>query len=97
MSGQDDPQNHPNLDAPAEIVADSSLSKQEKVEVLEDLEQDARQLAIASNEGMSGGEPTALSEVLQAKEGLQPPTELADNSGPKGSGARRPTGSGKPG
>ena len=51
MSGQDDPQNHPNLDAPAEIVANSSLSKQEKVEVLEDLEQDARQLAYRFKRG----------------------------------------------
>ena len=70
MSRQDNPQNHPNFDAPVEIVADPSLSKQEKAEALEDLEQDARQLAIASGEGMSGGEPTALAEVLHAKEAL---------------------------
>ena len=74
MSRQDNPQNHPNFDAPIEIVADPSLSKQEKAEALEDLEQDARQLAIASGEGMSGGEPTALAEVLHAKEALELPS-----------------------
>jgi hypothetical protein len=71
MSRQDNPPTHPNFDAPIEVVADPSLSKQEKAEALEDLEQDARQLAIASGEGMSGGEPTALAEVLHAKEALE--------------------------
>src|ERR1700723_760590 len=56
MPRQDDPQTHPNFDAPIEIVADPSLSKQEKAETLEDLEQDARRLAIASGAGMRGGE-----------------------------------------
>jgi hypothetical protein len=49
---------------PIEVITDPLLSKQEKAESLEDLEQDARQLATASGEGMSGGEPTALAEVL---------------------------------
>ena len=51
MSRQDNPQSQPNFDAPIEFVADPSLSKQEKAEALEDLEQNARQLAIASGEG----------------------------------------------
>ncbi len=59
-----------NFDAPNKVVVDPSLSTQEKVKALEDLEQHARQLAIASNEGMSGGEPTALAEVLHAEEAL---------------------------
>ena len=73
MPKQDNPQTHVNFDAPLEVVADPSLSMPEKTKALEDLEQDARQLAIASSEGMSGGEPTALAEVLQAKEVLEPP------------------------
>ena len=78
MPKQDNPQTHANFDAPLEVVADPSLSVPEKAKALEDLEQDARQLAIASSEGMSGGEPTALAEVLQAKEGLEsPPLDLA--------------------
>ena len=95
MSRQDDPQTHPNFDAPIEIVADPSLSKQEKAETLEDLEQDARQLAIASGEGMSGGEPTALAEVLHAKEALElPSTDFAYELVLKDVEARRLTGDG---
>jgi hypothetical protein len=95
MSRQDDPQTHPNFDAPIEIVADHSLSKQEKAETLEDLEQDARQLAIASGEGMSGGEPTALAEVLHAKEALElPSTDFAYELVLKDLEARRLTGDG---
>jgi hypothetical protein len=43
MSQRDHPQTRPNFDAPIEIVADPSLSKQEKAKALEDLEQEARQ------------------------------------------------------
>jgi hypothetical protein len=69
---------HESFDAPRDVVADPTLSRQEKAEALEALEQDARQLAVASGEGMSGGEPAELSEVLQAKEALDlPPTEFA--------------------
>jgi osmotically inducible protein OsmC len=63
-------QPHANFETPAQIVADPDLSSQEKVELLEELEQDARQLATASSEGMHGGEPTNLHEVLDAKEAL---------------------------
>jgi hypothetical protein len=66
------------LRRPIEVVTDPSLSKQEKAKALEDLEQDAQQLAIASGEGMSGGEPTPLAEVLRAKEALGlPSTDFA--------------------
>lgn len=60
-------QPHANFETPAQIVTDPALSSQEKVEILEELEQDARQLATASAEGMQGGEPTNLHEVLDAK------------------------------
>jgi hypothetical protein len=69
MSQRDHPQTRPNFDAPIEIVADRSPSKQEKAEALEDLEQDAWQLAIASGEGMGGGEPTALAESAPCERG----------------------------
>jgi hypothetical protein len=52
---------------PAEVVADPSLSARDKATALNTLEQDARQMAVASAEGMSGGEETNLREVLQAK------------------------------
>jgi len=58
------------FDEPHEVVADSSLSKSQKVETLDALEQDARQLAEASSEGMGGGERNKLQEVLIAKDAL---------------------------
>ena len=58
-----------HFDEPHEVV-DSSLSKVQKVEVLDTLEQDARQLAEASSEGMAGGERNKLHDVLVAKDKL---------------------------
>ncbi len=80
MSQRDHPQTRPNFDAPIEIVADPSLSKQEKAKALEDLEEEAQQLAIASGKGMGGGEPTALAEVLHAKEALELPVRISPMS-----------------
>ena len=58
---------------PHEVVVDSSLSKAQKVEALDTLEQDARQLAEASSEGMGGGERGKLHEVLVAEDALTLP------------------------
>ena len=58
------------FDEPQDVLVDSSLSKAQKVEALDTLEQDARQLAEASSEGMAGGERNKLQEVLIAKEKL---------------------------
>ena len=67
-----------NFETPLEIVADPAHWKHEKVEALDRLEQDARLLANASNEGMAGGEPTNLQEVLNAKAALElSPTDHA--------------------
>ena len=55
------------FEAPSDVVADPALSVHEKREALDTLEQDARQLAEASTEGMAGGEPNNLDDVLQAK------------------------------
>lgn len=59
---------------PHEVVVDSSLSKAQKVEALSTLEQDARQLAEASSEGMVGGEPNKLHDVLIAEDALVSPS-----------------------
>jgi hypothetical protein len=55
-----------HFDHPHEVVRDASLSKAGKVKALDVLEQDARQLAEASSEGMAGGERNKLHEVLVA-------------------------------
>ena len=69
---------HAHFDAPHEVVVDPALSKEQKIEALDSLEQDARQLAIASSEGMSDGETTGLQEVLHARDVLEmPPLSIA--------------------
>jgi hypothetical protein len=69
-----------HFDEPQEVVADSSLTKPEKVKALDTLEQDARQLSEASAEGMDGGERTKLHEVLKAKETLAPTPKPASTA-----------------
>ncbi len=64
---------HAHFDAPHDIVVDPVLSKEQKIDALSSLEQDARQLAIASSEGMSGGEETGLQEVLHARDVVELP------------------------
>ena len=64
---------HANFETPHEVVADPALLKQGKVEALDAVEQDARLLATASAEGITGGEPSNLHEVLDAKEALELP------------------------
>jgi len=69
---------HAHFEAPHEVVVDPGLSKEQKLEALDSLEQDARQLAIASSEGMSDGETTGLQEVLHARDVLEmPPLSIA--------------------
>ncbi len=71
-------QPHAHFEHPTEIVADTSLSKDEKLRALEALEQDARQLSTAAAEGMEGGEDNRLDEVLDAKDALDlPPADVA--------------------
>jgi hypothetical protein len=61
------------FDEPHEVLVDSSMSKAQKVEALDTLEQDARRLAEASSEGMGGGERNKLHDVLIAKNTLALP------------------------
>ena len=53
-----------------DVLMDVSLSADEKSQVLDSLELDARLLETAASEGMSGGELNKLYEVLQAKDHL---------------------------
>ena len=68
---------HSHYDHPVDVVVDPDLTKAQKRTALDALEQDARQLATASDEGMSGGEATRLHDVLAAKDVLDlPPSEI---------------------
>jgi hypothetical protein len=70
---------HAHFDDPQQIVADPALSKQDKLEALAMLEQDARLLATATEEGMTGGEQSNLRDVLKAKKALEGPDHAASN------------------
>ena len=59
---------------PAEVLTDRTLSAAQKRQALNSLEQDARQLAVASAEGMTGGEQTQLQDVLEAERSLEQPS-----------------------
>ena len=65
------------FEEPRDVVADSTLSKEQKVTALETLEQDARQMSEAASEGMAGGERNKLRDVLEARDtlALQPLNE----------------------
>ena len=52
---------------PKEVVSCVDLSKAEKTAVLKQWEIDARLLQVASEEGMTGGEPNHLIEVKKAQ------------------------------
>jgi hypothetical protein len=62
---------HSHFDNPEQVLADPTLSTQEKLEALDALEQDARLLATATEEGMIGGEQSKLRDILNAKEALE--------------------------
>jgi hypothetical protein len=73
---------HQHFDEPQQVVTDPALSDQDKAEALETLEQDARLLAKATEEGMAGGERSKLPEVLSAKKALGTSTDAAKNPPP---------------
>jgi len=66
---------------PAHMAVDPALSKDQQAHALAAMEQDARQLSTATAEGMGGGEPTRLHEVLVAKNTLDLPAD-SDSGGP---------------
>lgn len=65
------PENH--YQSPVEVAKDETLTKEEKKTALDTWEQDARQLLVASNEGMPEGPDHRLGEVFRAKEKINKP------------------------
>jgi hypothetical protein len=66
---------------PVEVLRDRRLNRREKLEILEAWELEARELAVASEENMAGGEPSMLEEVVQARVELGDVTDPADDNG----------------
>lgn len=55
-----------SFDSPADVLTAVSLTHEQKVEILRRWEADARELMVASDENMGGGEPPRLDEVHSA-------------------------------
>ncbi|WP_026941567.1 hypothetical protein [Hellea balneolensis] len=64
---------------PAKLTADKSLSDAEKVKLLQCWHDDEEALIRASAEGLSGGEPSRLQEVLEVLKDLKCQDELNNN------------------
>lgn len=56
--------------SPAAVTQENSLSREQKIRILQQWEYDARELAVAEEENMAGGPPNRLDEVLQALRSL---------------------------
>jgi hypothetical protein len=75
---------------PGDVVNDRRLSREEKLTVLEAWELEARALAVASEENMSGGESDQLAAVVKARLALGDETHpTTDTGAPTKQGARR--------
>jgi CBS domain-containing protein len=53
--------------APDQVEHDPELSREDKLAILASWEEDARELEVAEEENMAGGEPSRLAEVLAAR------------------------------
>ena len=59
-----------NFASPADVVKDETLTTKQKHDALTEWEQDAVRLSVATEEGVSGGEPSRLDEVKDAQNKL---------------------------
>ncbi|HWA90956.1 MAG TPA: hypothetical protein VG889_13025 [Rhizomicrobium sp.] len=57
--------------APSDVVRDRRFSDAERLEILEAWEREARALAVADEEGVTGGEPSRLKTVVKARMEVQ--------------------------
>ena len=55
---------------PNEVLVDQRLDNSQKIKILKRWEQDQRELDVAQEEGMTGGETSQLGVILQALESL---------------------------
>ena len=53
--------------SPDQVEHDPTLSREDKLAILESWEEDARGLAVAEEENMAGGEPSRVDEVVAAR------------------------------
>lgn len=72
--------------APADVLTDSRISRQTKIEILCRWFYDATELSVAEEEGMGGGEPSKLGAVLSALHALMGGVDV-ERAGPTKHGA----------
>jgi hypothetical protein len=63
---------------PRDVVTYPGLSREQRLALLEQWERDARALAVAEEEGMTGGEESLLARVQQALASLDAHRERRD-------------------
>lgn len=73
-------------DSPEQVLSDPRLDREGKRTILERWAQDARDLSVAENENMAGGEPSMLHRVLDALRSVS--TGSFDPNGVAGDAAR---------
>lgn len=61
---------------PEDVLAEASLSRDQKIKILRRWEYDARELEVADDENMGGGAPAILDRVLQALHQLEADIEV---------------------
>lgn len=61
---------------PEDVLAEASLSREQKIEILRRWEYDARELEVADDENMGGGSPDVLDRVLDALRRLDAEADL---------------------
>ena len=57
--------------APSDVIRDRRFNDSERLEILEAWERDARALSVADDESMTGGEPSRLRTVVEARMELE--------------------------
>ncbi len=72
------------FDAPQDVVDAAGLERAQRIEILKRWESDARQLMVASDENMPGGEPQQLQAVQNAMRALGGDP----HAGPKDTGSK---------
>ena len=67
--------------APQEVVSSQEFSREQKIQILQQWEQDARLMEVAEEESMSGPQPKLLQPIREALHALNHWPDM-ENSGP---------------
>jgi CBS domain-containing protein len=78
--------------SPGEVERDARLSQEDKLAILKSWEEDARDLAVAEDENMAGGEPSRLEEVVAARVRLTGAIEQSAKAHDRTSAGAEPAG-----